>query len=85
MTELVGRRVPDDFDWRETKPGDYGKQTWFGNGRQWWICDPFGAPGSLRSHTVTEHDDGTITVEPSILDPDDGGFHGFLRKGVWTW
>jgi hypothetical protein len=42
----------------------------------------------LSQHSVTEHDDGTITVEPSILVdwPREGAprrYHGFLRGGVW--
>ena len=47
----------------------------------WYIRDPRGVIGALRTHTVTEHDDGTITVSPSILDPD--GWHGYLERGVW--
>lgn len=38
--------------------------------------------GALRTHTVTEHEDGTITVSPSIFDAPDG-WHGFLERGVW--
>ncbi len=36
-------------------------------------------------HSVTEHADGTITAQPSILDESPGGFHGWLIAGVWTW
>lgn len=37
---------------------------------------------------LTEHEDGTITVSPSIwLKPtpgvDEHGWHGFLERGVW--
>ena len=45
--------------------------------------------GSLSKHTVTEHEDGTITVSPSILitmrGPEDveKTWHGFLEKGIW--
>ncbi len=83
---MQGRRVPDDLDWRETQAGDYGKQTWRGLDRpEWWIRDPFGVVGRIGDHTVVEHEDGTITVTPSILDADSGGFHGHLTRGVWTW
>ncbi len=44
--------------------------------------------GTLRKHTVTEHEDGTITVSPSILHHEPvnlGGAtrHGFLERGIW--
>ncbi len=37
-------------------------------------------------HTITEHEDGTITVSPSILSTwGDGAnnWHGYLERGVW--
>lgn len=45
-----------------------------------------GATGGLQLHKVEEHEDGTITVTPSILIHN--GFpkfdrHGFLTRGVW--
>jgi len=48
----------------------------------WWIKDPTGYVGNLSPelHTVVEHEDGTITVSPSILAPH---WHGFLEHGVW--
>lgn len=98
MAGLVGRRVPDNTPWETTEAGDYGRQDWMyegtpdeGTGKcQWWIRDPTGTPGNVSRHTVTEHEDGTITVEPSIrtIYPVDGKatqmWHGFLRRGVWT-
>jgi hypothetical protein len=53
-----------------------------------WICGvpaPHFGIGSLINHDVTEHEDGTITVSPSILvETGDGRrWHGYLRKGVW--
>ena len=55
-----------------------------------WYCRPPGSEmGNLSAHTVTEYDDGTITVSPSILITytDDNGarvhWHGFLEHGVW--
>lgn len=32
---------------------------------------------------VTVHDDGTVTVDPSIDFP--GHWHGHLLGGVWSW
>lgn len=34
---------------------------------------------------LTEHEDGTITLHPSIEDSTaEGGYHGFLIGGSWT-
>lgn len=65
--------------------------------QQWWTkpywmgCSPNGHACTLSAHTVTEHQDGTITVSPSILISmlyNDGRptrelWHGFLERGVW--
>lgn len=69
-------------------PGAYWPGRFLDDGFvEWWIVDPTGHLGSLgRGHTVTEHDDGTITVSPSILSTmaDHGhDWHGFLEHGVW--
>lgn len=63
-------------------PGDYGKDK---NGK-WFARAPKGHMGSLVNHDVTEHEDGTITVSPSILIVDGADkeiWHGYLIKGVW--
>ena len=41
--------------------------------------------GNLRAHTVTQHQDGTISASPSILitSPHKLRRHGFLVKGNW--
>lgn len=51
----------------------------------WYIRDPKGDIGTIGTHTVTEHEDGTITVSPSIAPGprNPGGWHGFLERGVW--
>jgi hypothetical protein len=41
---------------------------------------------NLSGHEVTKHDDGTITVSPSILVTDGAAghsWHGFLERGIW--
>ena len=58
-------------------PGDYGKAA----DGAWWIRPPHGSMGQLTDHEVVEHEDGAITVSPSILLPDQ--WHGFLERGVW--
>ena len=47
---------------------------------------PKGWGGILSNHTVMEHEDGSITVTPSILigpAGDSPGWHGFLERGVF--
>lgn len=76
---LEGRRRCDDLT--HPQPGDY---FWL-QGR-WYGMAPNGLLANLAAHKVTEHDDGTITVYPSILvDNGEGGkrWHGFLERGVW--
>lgn len=55
-----------------------------------WMGFGFAVPpwkdgyGSLAGHKIVEHDDGTITVSPSILIKTHvGTWHGFLKKGFW--
>lgn len=53
-----------------------------------WMCGvpaPGFGVGNLTKHNITEHEDGTITVSPSILvETGDGRrWHGFLVAGVW--
>lgn len=63
-------------------PGDYGQHrgTWYG------VC-PEGSMANLGAHDVTEHDDGAITVSPSILISEGASrrecWHGWLERGVW--
>lgn len=83
----------EDGNYDLMKPGEYGKDP----DGLWHCCAPpavdadgFGFHGSLgdgtgkRGHIVTEHEDGTITVSPSILiTRHDGSWHGYLERGVW--
>lgn len=64
------------------QPGEYG---WHPAGDGWYCCTPNGHFGNLKSHDVTEHEDGTITVSPSILVSGEAGelWHGYLERGVW--
>lgn len=81
-----GRRVyPGPDGQLRLAPGDYGQD---GNGH-WYFRAPVDRMGCLDGHTVTEHDDGTVTVSPSILltHADDSGnlvsWHGYLERGMW--
>lgn len=69
------------------KPGEYGKWAHDGN---WYFCCPGGDGhllANLTNHTIAEHEDGTISVLPSILCT--GGrqgarveWHGYLERGI---
>ena len=82
---MMGRRVHDT---EVFKPGDYGRHPGDGN---WYGCTPNGHLGNLSQHGVTEHEDGAITVSPSILVTmrdtekrrDVELWHGYLERGVW--
>ncbi len=70
---MTGERLPDGYeptaDWHarlgvtEMPKGGYGKDS----AGTWCVVTPNGRYGSVAKHTVVEHDDGTITVSPSIL------------------
>lgn len=82
---MQGARMPDcTYGDEHTWPaGAYGRITHEHFGTQWYVRDPRGNWGRITTHTVEEHPDGTITVSPSLVMPY-GGFHGWLRAGVWS-
>jgi hypothetical protein len=90
-----GKRI---FDWDGSTllaPGEYAHHP---NG-DWFGCTPNDHLATLTAHSVVEHEDGTITVAPSILvrgivsgigfvpymeQHHEGElWHGFLERGVW--
>lgn len=79
---MKGRRVyPDNEGHLWLKPGDYGKDP---RNNHWMARPPKGHTGDLNNHEVIEHDDGTITVTPSILIiAGRDTWHGYLEKGNW--
>jgi len=83
-----GKRVEDNLPAIFLCQGDYGRTML--DGKWVWYCmAPAGGSmrGNLSAHNVIEHEDGTITVSPSILIS--GGLdmkqsrHGHLTKGIW--
>lgn len=47
---------------------------------------PNGHLANFTYHEVTEHEDGTVTVSPSIsvsLGVAGEGYHGYLERGAW--
>ena len=85
---MIGRRA-----WPVLEPGDFGRPPkrarpvnipvdhWEKH-TQWQVKAPDGSMCRLDPavHTVTEHADGALTVEPSIVT---SSWHGWLRNGVW--
>ena len=104
---MIGKRLPDEPGWNHGRlnPGEYVKldPAMMQDGTPltpklrevypyWLVCTPNGHAGSLsKSWAITEHDDGTITVSPSIRISVGGGngiperelWHGFLQAGTW--
>jgi hypothetical protein len=82
---LQPTRTDESGEWVRPVPGAY----WFESKAGTWSAMPPGAPehcrGSLSDHTVIEHEDGTISVSPSILASMSPLFswHGFLERGNW--
>lgn len=88
VAEIAGirRDNPDDLI---PAIGQYGK----GSDGKWFGCPPqvmtedddFPLTANLSGHQVVEHEDGTITVSPSILITTYTGrqWHGFLTAGMW--
>lgn len=84
VDNIIGERIyPDSEGNLWLKEGEYGK----GTDGIWYAKAPGlkSGFGSLQNHQVTEHDDGTISVSPSIvMENHTGYFHGFLKNGIWN-
>lgn len=92
---MQGKRIyPDENGWLppSMKPGEYGYQTCEDVKDEprlgWWmICSPDGNIGTLdpSSRTIIEHEDGTLTVTPSLdwSRQIPGGWYGWLEKGFF--
>jgi hypothetical protein len=79
---VIGTRKPDGISPHLFQTGDYG--LWDG---EWYGMSPNGLLAGLAKHQITIHEDGTITVSPSILvrgsPPGEQSWHGYLKRGVW--
>lgn len=84
-----GQRLADEVDWRFDLPhgaywrrSDGVRRTWV-----WYAVTPNGLLCNLTNHTVNEHEDGTVSVSPSIEVVARGQhtlrWHGYLERGVW--
>lgn len=80
---MQGQRIDSGgpYHWPEGAYGPFADS--------WYCKAPGGHIGNLGGHDVTEHEDGTITVSPSIListrrkGVDVQLWHGYLERGVW--
>lgn len=87
MNVTAGRRLPDVAAGELPDVEDYRGAYWRDAEDTWWCNPPVNGVGigRLTLHSITEHDDGTITVSPSILMQRGrlGSWHGYLERGVW--
>jgi hypothetical protein len=86
VARVIGRRVYDKQA-HELQPGEYTLHSLDGE-PTWWCGRASRRPAddrqALSGHQVAEHDDGTITVSPSILTGrGERQWHGYLEHGVW--
>ena len=81
---------PGEYSYFPAPQGEPGNSWWPGK-PYWYGKTPNGHEACLLNHEITIHEDGTITVSPSILVSTsyDGGktmvnlWHGYLEHGVW--
>lgn len=77
-------RLPDAPPGRIPDGLDMGQISYWKSDGEWWLYIPGGGAGRMPDHDITEHEDGTITVSPSIALKSGGQRrHGFLRRGTW--
>ncbi len=84
---MRGRRIYSNENGQlPLQEGDYGWHPKSG----WQVRPPKCHAGGIPNHEVIEHEDGTISVSPSILlySSDENGievvtWHGYLERGVW--
>lgn len=87
MSATNTRRLPDSVD-GEFPEGFTTRHICYWKDKRgvWMLYLPAGGVGDLSAHDVTEHEDGTVTVSPSILvtsSRKDRRRHGYLKRGVW--
>ena len=80
---MKGARIDaDEKGGMRLKDGDYGIDSC----GMWYGKPPGFKAGyaNLSKHKVIEHEDGTITVSPSIAVRNHiARWHGYLKRGVW--
>lgn len=81
---MQGTRLENGHEVFNGPNGSYGRVERDGS-PVWYVKTPNGHVGDVSRHEVVEHDDGTITVSPSILVSSGARelWHGYLERGVW--
>lgn len=80
MTTLGKRVYPDEDGGFYLNPGEY----LLNKDGTWYAETPSGHLAWLKNHQVIGHEDGTISVTPSILVTNHlGSWHGYLTQGIW--
>jgi hypothetical protein len=91
---MQGTRVLDGTVRLTREPGTFGRVRRDGEW-VWMGRTPNGLLGDFSEHDVVEHDDGMITVTPSVVSDfiivdDDADerlpgavWHGYLEHGIW--
>ena len=85
---MQGTRIESPYSADGARTGDWPKpgEYYLYPNHGWCGVAPNGNPVGLAKHAVTEHEDGTITVSPSILayaNSSHAEWHGYLERGVW--
>lgn len=92
MNTLARRVYPnagDEPGYIRLEAGEYGKDSegrWFARVPSEAVFGPIWLNNPENAWTVQEHNDGTVSVSPSIhsIGPNNETlWHGFLRRGVW--
>jgi hypothetical protein len=84
---MIGTRV--EWTSQILNPGEYAKLpdgTWYACAPDTYSDDALDRfVANLSGHSVVEHEDGTITVWPSILIKHHDGkqWHGYIERGRW--
>lgn len=80
---MKGVRRPDETGPWDLEAGEY----YLYKGAPWVRLPDGVGPCNLRDWSPVWHEDGTLTLSPSILDGDpkkEGrGWHGYLERGIW--
>ncbi len=84
MNETTAKRI-SGFDECDETVMSY----WKVEGDGWYLNLPGCGLATLRAHKIVEHENGTITAEPSILTHGHNNGvpvtrHGYLVCGVWN-
>lgn len=82
-TSMPGVRLPDsDDEFPAFEPGTYCRYK-----GTWWVMLPNGDLVDVRTWTIVENADGTITITPSMqtMPPEaPDSWHGFLTNGQFV-